>query len=203
MSDNEALVATLSILLVGAMSPGASFILIAQRSVRFSRRDGIAMAFGMGVAAIAFNITGIFGFSFVLDSLPWLKVLGGAYLLYLAMRTWKSASAQIIFSRNLDGERKSRIFQSFRIGFVAHILNPKALLFYISALSVFVEGEREFIYQILLLASVFMLEVGWYSTVEILFSNARLQSYYLAFRCWIDRISATTLGVLGVAIIVA
>jgi threonine/homoserine/homoserine lactone efflux protein len=200
MSDAQVLAATLSIMLVGAMSPGASFLLVAQRSVMFCRRDGVAMALGMGAAAVVFNVVAILGFAAVLNSLQWLKALGGIYLLYLAFKTWKTASVQIGLTGKDGIERRGTLLQSFWIGLTAHLLNPKALLFYVSALSVFMASKRSFFAHALLLPLVLFLEVAWYSTVAICFSNPRLQSLYLTFRKWVDRIAATMLGILGATI---
>ena len=43
--------AILGALMLGAMSPGPSFVVVAQRAVSLSRKDGIACAVGTGLSA--------------------------------------------------------------------------------------------------------------------------------------------------------
>lgn len=49
MSASLALVGILGALLVGAISPGPSFVLVSRIAVKMSRKDGLAAALGMGI----------------------------------------------------------------------------------------------------------------------------------------------------------
>src|SRR5882762_4266922 len=86
----------LGTLLIGAMSPGPSFVLVARTSIALSRRDGLAAALGMGLGSIAFASLVLLGLQALLARIAWLdtglKLVGGAYLIYLAFRLWRSAS---------------------------------------------------------------------------------------------------------------
>lgn len=53
MNVSSALIAILTALLLGAISPGPSFILVVRSSLGLSRRDGLATAIGMGVGESA------------------------------------------------------------------------------------------------------------------------------------------------------
>lgn len=54
MSPQSAVFAILSAVLLGVMSPGPSFVVVARSSIGVSRRAGFAAALGMGVGSIAF-----------------------------------------------------------------------------------------------------------------------------------------------------
>ena len=54
MSPLAAVASILLAVLLGAMSPGPSFVLVARNSIGLSRRDGVATALGMGSGAICF-----------------------------------------------------------------------------------------------------------------------------------------------------
>jgi len=79
----------LAALLVGAMSPGPSFVLVSRIAVTGSRRDGIAAAFGMGLGGAVFATLALLGLIAVLQQIEWLfvilKVCGGLYLAYLGL----------------------------------------------------------------------------------------------------------------------
>jgi hypothetical protein len=61
MSPQGAIVAILGALLLGVMSPGPSFIVVARNSINLSRRAGLAAALGMGIGGVAFSGIALLG----------------------------------------------------------------------------------------------------------------------------------------------
>ena len=61
MEPVAALAVLLGVLLVGSVSPGPSFVLVARMAVARSRRDGVAAALGMGVGAVVFTTLVLLG----------------------------------------------------------------------------------------------------------------------------------------------
>jgi threonine/homoserine/homoserine lactone efflux protein len=55
MSASAAVFAILVALLLGAMIPGPSFVLVARNSISLSRGDGLSTALGMGIGGIFFG----------------------------------------------------------------------------------------------------------------------------------------------------
>src|SRR3979409_1563921 len=55
MTAFAAVAAILAALLMGAMSPGPSFVLVARNAIGLSRTDGLATALGMGVGGVFFS----------------------------------------------------------------------------------------------------------------------------------------------------
>ena len=82
-------------LLVGAISPGPSFVLIARTSVALARIYAISASIGMGIGGVVYSVIAILRLNSVLNNIPFLyvalKVIGGLYLVYLAHRIWKGA----------------------------------------------------------------------------------------------------------------
>src|SRR3954465_15672975 len=93
------LVPLMGAILIGAISPGPSFILIARTAIAVSRLDGLAAALGMGLGASLFAGAALLGVHAVLAGVPSVylavKLLGGAYLLYLACQLWRGAGEAI------------------------------------------------------------------------------------------------------------
>ncbi len=89
-------------ILVGAMSPGPSFVVIARTALVSSRLNGLAAAFGMGVGGALFAFAAVVGLVFLLTSIPVLyltiKILGALYLLFLAYRMWVSSRQPLEFA---------------------------------------------------------------------------------------------------------
>ena len=56
-----AAVAILGTILLGAISPGPSFVVVARTAAAASRRDGLATALGMGVGGLVFASAALLG----------------------------------------------------------------------------------------------------------------------------------------------
>ena len=90
MSTTFIILSILGAVLIGAISPGPSFVLVVRTSMAASRRDGFAAALGMGVGATIFAGFALLGLHAVLRQVEWLyfglKLLGGLYLIILGHR---------------------------------------------------------------------------------------------------------------------
>ena len=135
--------AILGAILLGAISPGPSFVLVARTAVALSRRDALAMALGMGVGGVIFAGSALLGLMVILASVPWIyiaiKVAGAFYLLYLALSLWKSAnhSAKTEDMRQDSGRG---MFRSFAVGLMTQLSNPKTAIWYASIFTVLLVG---------------------------------------------------------------
>src|SRR3954452_22831364 len=90
MDSFTTLMAVLLAILLGAMSPGPSFLVVARTAVASSRARGILAALGMGFGGAAFALAALLGLQLLLTAVPALykalQVLGAAYLLLTAYR---------------------------------------------------------------------------------------------------------------------
>ena len=121
-------------LLVGAMSPGPSFVLVSRLALAGTRRDGVSAAIGMGLGGALFAVLALLGLVSVLSQFPWifmgLKVLGGLYLLYLGVSVWRSASNQLHPPTKDTACLKTTAARSMRLAFTTQVANPKTVVVY-------------------------------------------------------------------------
>ena len=68
MSEYAFLLTIGTIFTLGTMSPGPSFILIAKTAVSKSRKEGFAVAIGLGLRAVIFSLLAIFGLYAILKT---------------------------------------------------------------------------------------------------------------------------------------
>ena len=198
-------ISILGILCLGIMSPGPSFVLVARASVALSRENGLATALGMGVGGTLFAILALLGLQTVLLSVPTLymalKILGGAYLVYLALQIWRGAK----HSLELEGDSTARaigFYESFKVGLIAQLSNPKTAIFYGSVFAALLPPNISTTALLLLVPIIFTLEAGWYSVVALLLSSAAPRKAYLKLKTAIDRIAGAIIGALGLKLIV-
>ncbi|WP_322047190.1 LysE family translocator [Paraburkholderia sp. J67] len=204
MNIASALTAILIALMLGAISPGPSFILVVRSSLVLSRRNGLATAMGMGFGGVCFSGIALAGLYTLLSSVGWLycvlKMAGGAYLLYLAFRIWRGSSESMAIER-IQSEKMSSLARSFWAGLTTQLSNPKTAIVYGSIFAALLPQHPPSWCYIALPPLVFAVEGGWYAVVAVCFSSNGLRHHYLKSKVWIDRLASIAIGMLGLRLI--
>ena len=196
----------LGAILIGAMSPGPSFVLVARTSIALGRRDGLAAALGMGIGGVLFGALALLGLQALLTRLAWLdaglKLVGGAYLLYLAIRLWRGAAERIAVPTTA-APQAATMRRSFSLALATQLSNPKTALFYGSVIATLLPGAPPSWLLAALPPLIFLVEAGWYALVALAFSTDRPRAAYLRAKRWIDRTASIVMAGLGLRLIVA
>lgn len=196
--------AILGALLIGVVSPGPSFVLVARTAIAVSRRDGLAAALGMGLGGVIFGTLALVGLAAVLARVEWLylglKLLGGFYLIYLAVNIWRGASAPVVVPKTATGAASGPT-RSFLLGLTTQVSNPKAAIVYASVFAALLPPAVPGWVYIVLPVLIFLIETAWYVVVALAFSATRPRTAYLRSKRWIDRLAATVMGLLGARLI--
>lgn len=198
------LLSILASIAVGAASPGPSFVFVTRTAIALSRRDGLAAALGMGVGGVFYGGLGLFGLQAILAQVGWLylalKVLGGLYLLWLAVGLWRTASEPIMVPKTMEGRPRS-LRRSFTLAAVTQLSNPKAAIVYGSIFAAFLPAQAPSWTFAVLLPAIFAVEAGWYTIVAVVFSADRPRALYLRWKSWFDRAAGAVMGTLGLRLI--
>jgi threonine/homoserine/homoserine lactone efflux protein len=196
----------LGALLIGTISPGPSFILVARTAMAVSRIDGLSTAIGMGVGGVIFSVLVLFGLQVVLASVPWLylalKLAGGLYLIYIAAKIWRGAKEPIVISSTEEGLPRTAT-KSFLLGLFTQLSNPKTAVVYGSIFAVLLPRNLSLSTTLALPFLVFSIEAGWYSIVALALSSASSRANYLRSKMHIDRIAGGVMGLLGLKLLTA
>jgi threonine/homoserine/homoserine lactone efflux protein len=195
----------LGALTLGAVSPGPSFVFVSRTSLALSRRDGMAAALGMGVGGVIFAGLALFGLQAVLAQVGWLyaglRLAGGLYLLYLAVRLWRAAAVPLIVAGGA-APRMAGPVRSFALGLATQLSNPKAAIVYGSIFAALLPPAPPAWIFVALPPAVMLIEIGWYTIVAVTFSSDAPRAAYLRGKRWIDRAAGGVMGVLGLRLIV-
>jgi threonine/homoserine/homoserine lactone efflux protein len=204
MHATTAIFTILVALLIGAMSPGPSFLIVARHSIGLSRRDGLAAALGMGVGGVFFSGIALVGLYSLLAAVGWLylslKVAGGLYLIYIAIRIWRGAKTPLSVGEMASGAGNAR--KSFWIGLSTQLSNPKTAVYYGSIFAALLPQHPPTWVYFTLPPAIFSIEAGWYTIVALGFSTSKPRALYLRAKAWIDRIAAGAIAALGLRLIV-
>jgi threonine/homoserine/homoserine lactone efflux protein len=189
--------------LLGAMSPGPSFVIVARTALAESKERGFGVSIGMGLGAATFFLMAAFGLYAVLEAIPTLyfvlKILGGAYLCYLAYKIIKSAKTPLA---KVELAKEKSFFGYVLYGFAVQMSNPKTAIVIGSIVAAFLPREIPPMTPWLLALMGLATDFFWYSTVVLLFSRPKAQRGYLRFKAWIDRVAGGVLAALGLKLMV-
>jgi threonine/homoserine/homoserine lactone efflux protein len=185
-------------IVLGAMSPGPSLVYVSRIAMARSRRHAVAAAFGMGVGGVTFAVAAIAGLGAVLHYAEWaylgLKILGGAYLVFLGIRMWLHAGQAATAPEAVTSGSYGRTLAAATL---AQLSNPKAIIVYGSVFAALLPASPSLWMYVAIPPGVFLIETGWYLVVAWAFSTNRPRAVYARFAAWIDRIAGTVLGGLG------
>lgn len=204
MTPVAALFAILGSLLVGAISPGPSFVFVVRTAVARSRADGLAAAVGMGVGAMLFGALALLGLRTLMTEAAGLyyvlKLAGGVYLVYLAYRIWRGAAEPMIVEAGGNGGA-ARPLRSFGMALATQLSNPKIVAVFGAVFAALLPAEHPRWLSVALPLLIFVQETGWYALVALAFSSARPRGLYLRAKVWIDRAAGAVIGLLGIRLI--
>lgn len=137
------------------MTPGPDMLLIASRSLSQGRGAGFASLAGIQMGTYCHALAAAMGLSQLFVAMPLaydaVRLLGAAYLLYLAWKTLRSGSSMQA-SAGLQAVPARRIFQQ---GLLTNILNPKMALFVLALFPQFINPlAGSVVVQMLILATI-------------------------------------------------
>lgn len=201
MGEYSFLLAIGTVFMLGTMSPGPSFILVAKTAVAKSRMEGFGVSIGLAFGAVFFALMAIFGLYAVIETVPFLygflKLLGGTYLLFLAYKMWKHADEALDIEMALEQKPKS-FMKAVLFGLVTQLSNPKTAIIIGSIFAALLPKEVPAYGEALLCLIAFWADVLWYSLVVVMLSTKKAQAIYLRFKKYIDRVAGSVLGALGI-----
>ena len=119
--------------------PGPDMLLSLSRGLTQGPLAGIAHALGVGLGIMAHSLLAALGVSALLtasETAFWaMKLIGGAYLIYLGILSWRNASSVASVA-----SQKAPWTALFWRGFMSNLLNPKVALFVLAFVPQFVQS---------------------------------------------------------------
>lgn len=191
--------------LLAVASPGPSTVLVIQTAAGSGRRAGLLAAFAMMVGALAWAAAALYGLQALFARFEWLyvalRVLGGGYLLYLAVMLWRQATAPLPAIE--PGTRREGGWRGFLRALLLQLSNPKIMVFFGSIFLSLLPGDLPGWMEAAVLAIVAFNEFAWFALLALLFSGGTAQAFYRRAKRWLDRIMGGVLGLLGVRLLAA
>lgn len=174
---------------VAAGSPGPSNMAIMNTAMRHGRRAALTLAAGVVTMSTAWGLIAATGVSTLLatyaDALTILKIGGGLYLLWLAVRAARSAATpdgpSVVRETTAPGG-----WSLYRRGVLMHLGNPKAVFAWIAIMSLGLKPGTAPETVALAFGGCVLLGVAIFTSYALLFSTAPMVRAYARARRWIE-----------------
>lgn len=187
------ILAAYAILLVAASSPGPSVAMLIGIATGQGRRPALMATLGIAMGSMTINVLTMLGVGLLLSQAAWamsaLRVIGAAYLLYLAWGAFQKALHPPELRPLGAGHRSS--LRHFMAGYLLQVTNPKAIAFWVAIAAIgAVEGADAGVVA-LFLAGAFAISFTCHGAWAVALSAGPVRAAYAAGRRWIE----ATLGV--------
>ena len=198
------LIAVALFTVLAVISPGADFAMVTRSSYAFGRRAGLAAALGIALGVQVHVLYTVLGIAVIISQSPALflamKVLGAGYLIYLGYKSLTNTTRI-----SLEGGSSSQlgVLAALRSGFLSNALNPKTMLFVVSAYTQVVQPGSSLAINFGYGAFMSFAHWLWFSLVAVFFSSAVLRRAMLERQRLVDRVIGVALIGLGLAVVFA
>lgn len=198
------------------MMPGPDFALITKIALQYGRRQGTAAAIGIACGIAVHTTAAIIGISAIIVSsvtlFTMLKFAGAAYLFWLGVKTLLGSFEQHSPSGHEIDVQSSPVMSAghyslwhfMRQGFFCNLLNPKAVLFFLTFIPQFMDVHQPLGPQFLGLGGflgVFCL--CWFSSLSYLLGFVRRYFLSATFQKWLNRCTGLIFIAFGVNLILS
>jgi threonine efflux protein len=189
--------------MLAAMSPGPNFLLVVQTSIQRTRHHAAAVVLGLVSANAIWCAAVVFGLVTLFKIAPRLyvvlKVLGGMYLIYLAISLWRSKSSQA----QVEVSSEKKALAAYMRGLLTNLSNPKSVVYFGSIFALFMRPGIPPWVQFIAVSIVLFDTVLWYGTVALMFSNQIVRQYYRRIQRPVNRITACVMVIFGVKLLLS
>lgn len=189
--------------LLAVISPGADFAMVTRSSYAQGRKAGLAAAAGIALGVQVHVLYTVLGIAVIISQSPLLflamKVLGAGYLIYLGYQSLTNTTRI-----SLEGQPSATgLLAAVRTGFLTNALNPKTMLFVVSAYTQVVQPGTPLGLDFAYGAFMSFAHWVWFSLVAVFFSSAGLRKAMIERQVVVDRVIGVALIGLGLAVVVA
>lgn len=195
----------MAVFALAAVAPGPDFAMVVRQSVVHGRRAGLFTSAGIGLALVFHASYTLAGLGVLvahsLTAFTVLKWAGAAYLVYVGVKT---LGAPAPVGLHCGGEDRAAPAisnrRSFALGFITNILNPKAVLFFLSLFGSVVGADTPLAVQGGYALSMAVFAVCWFTVVTFFFTGRAVRDGLARFGRWFNRITGALLVGLGIRI---
>lgn len=189
--------------LMAAISPGPSFVVSVRTAAAEGFRPALGLAIGFGLGAVIWATAALAGLSLLFQVVPALftalKFAGGAFLVWIAIQTWRHAKTPLPEPSD-DMAVPQTLGAAVLKGLGVMLANPKPAVFFGAVFVGLVPPDTPLPVLALVMAVIFVDETLWYIAVARLFSLPGPRAAYARMKTGVDRTFGVLMAGLGLRI---
>jgi RhtB (resistance to homoserine/threonine) family protein len=187
---------------IGAISPGPDFAVVLRHSIAHGRRAAIITAAGIATAILVHGTYTVLGLGLIVARSPTLftvlKFAGAAYLVWLGAMALKAPPPRPPEELRGEAQRTMSVRRAYMTGFLTNLLNPKAMVFFVSLFTTLVAAATAMPFKGFYVASMSVMLFFWFALVSVFFTTPRVRARFFAMGQWFNRATGTVLIILAV-----
>ena len=199
MESIHALWTVAAIASVGIMSPGPDFLAVSYAAITGLRRDAAAVAAGVVLGNGIWAGAALLGVGALFALFPSLflaiKLSGAAYIAWLGIQLLRSARTPL--PERTAADPSMSLGASFAKGLSTTMANPKAALYYASALSSAAPENASMLLLGWMLTVVVAVAIVWFSLVVFVLSTPRAGNAFRRFKVYFESLFGVLLLAFG------
>lgn len=185
------------------ISPGPNLLIVTQIAMHDNRQKGVFVSLGLATSAAIWSTTALLGLNAIFEYVTWLywalKIVGGVYLIFLGIKIWRAAN-QEMSQPHLQNTNKNH-WQSYRLGLITSLTNPKAGIFFGSIFIAILPPAIPLWVKIFAIGLMALDSAIFHISLAIFFSTSRVKQVYATTKVYIDRLASVTLTFLGIRLL--
>ncbi len=183
-----------------AASPGPANISNAAIAMRYGRRASLIYGLGLSAALCVWGLLAATGLGAVLQTsvtvLFVLKLFGGAYLLWLAWQSSRSAA-----QADIDAVQEIAEGRWFWRGVILNLSNPKSVIAWMAALTMGLDPSATIGSVVLITLVCIAVAFLNNASYSLFFSLGGIMAIYRRIRRWVDGVAAGLFALAGLGLI--
>lgn len=184
------IIAAYSILFFAASSPGPSVALLVGIATEQGRTPALIATLGVALGSVTINILTMLGVGLILSQAAWamalLRIIGAAYLLYLAYGAFRKVIHPPTMSLTDSNYRTP--LRIFLVGYLLQVTNPKSIAFWLAISSIGAVEGASFAVVLLFVMGSFLISFTCHGAWSVALSVKSVRLAYFHKRRWIEMV---------------
>ena len=204
MNALHASIATIGLFALTFLIPGPNLLVVVQSSLAKGRAAGIAAGTGVATGDGIYAGLGLFGMSALITEggtlFHAIKLLGGLYLIWLAIRLFLTRTQVAISSQSVSTAGTLRGY--FMRGLLTDLANPQTVLFFASIFAVTLMPDTPTYVKAVSWIGIVATSVLWRSLLSVTLSHDRVRRAYERAQVPMERLVGVALGAFGARLLI-
>ena len=178
---------------VALSTPGPALISIVQKAISQGRWPAVRFGAGLAFGATSWIVASMLGLGLILHRFPQvlavMTLIGGGYLIYVAVQMWRYADAPLDEMPTANG---------FWAGYRLNVSNPKPILFFSSLFLTVFPDPFSLQSGAVVYFSMLTLELCFFTLVALTLTTPNIRAGTLRAKPLIDRMASVLIAALGI-----